>query len=207
MKTSPFLRLVPALAFALLAPLAAGCSSDPVFVRGSEVEGLDDPPMSTGIDKRDMEQLLHENMKHLVASPLAKSWADAGDRPTLAIFPMLNETSQHIDSQLQAVLSDAETFMVNSGLVTVVSRERQNQMIAEVEMQNGGHFDPAHAAQYGRQLGAKYYMTGKVYTADERTAGGRRVQYFMFMQVIETETSAVRWQNKAAFTKALINQD
>ena len=38
-------------------------------------------------------------------------------------------------------------------------------------------------------------------------AGGRRVQYFMFMQVIETETSAVRWQNKAAFTKALINQD
>lgn len=207
MKTSPFLRIVPALAFALLAPLAAGCSSDPVFVRGSEVEGLDDPPMSTGIDKRDMEQLLHENMKHLVASPLAKSWADAGDRPTLAIFPMLNETSQHIDSQLQAVLSDAETFMVNSGLVTVVSRERQNQMIAEVERQNGGQFDPNHAAQYGRQLGAKYYMTGKVYTADERTAGGRRVQYFMFMQVIETETSAVRWQNKAAFTKALINQD
>ena len=207
MKTSPFLRIVPALAFALLAPLAAGCSSDPVFVRGSEVEGLDDPPMSTGIDKRDMEQLLHENMKHLVASPLAKSWADAGDRPTLAIFPMLNETSQHVDSQLQAVLSDAETFMVNSGLVTVVSRERQNQMIAEVERQNGGQFDPNHAAQYGRQLGAKYYMTGKVYTADERTAGGRRVQYFMFMQVIETETSAVRWQNKAAFTKALINQD
>ena len=204
MKTSPFLRIVPALAFALLAPLAAGCSSDPVFVRGSEVEGLDDPPMSTGIDKRDMEQLLHENMKHLVGSPLAKAWADAGDRPTLAIFPMLNETSQHIDSQLQAVLSDAETFMVNSGLVTVVSRERQNQMIAEVERQNGGQFDPNHAAQYGRQLGAKYYMTGKVYTADERTAGGRRVQYFMFMQVIETETSAVRWQNKATFTKALI---
>lgn len=206
MKNRSFLRLVPVVAF-LLAPLTAGCSSDPVFVRGSEVEGLDDPPMSTGIDKRDMEQLLHENMKHLVASPLAKAWADAGDKPTLAIFPMLNETSQHIDSQLQAVLSDAETFMVNSQLVTVVSRERQNQMIAEVERQNGGQFDPNHAAQYGRQLGAKYYMTGKVYTSDERTAGGRRVQYFMFMQVIETETSAVRWQNKAAFTKALINQD
>ncbi|MDI1443285.1 penicillin-binding protein activator LpoB [Polyangium sp. 6x1] len=207
MKNGSFLRLVPALAVSLLASLAAGCSSDPVFVRGSEVEGLDDPPMSTGIDKRDMEQLLHENMKHLLASPLAKTWADAGDDPTLAIFPMLNETSQHIDSQLQAVLSDAETFMVNSQLVTVVSRERQNQMIAEVERQHGGQFDPNHAAQYGRQLGAKYYMTGKVYTSDERTAGGRRVQYFMFMQVIETETSAVRWQNKAAFTKALINQD
>lgn len=205
MQSLTFLRHASAvLATAALATVLAGCGGDPTYVRGSQVEGLDDQAMSTGIDKRDIEQLLHENMKSLMASPLANGWARAGDRPTLAIFPMINETSQHIDSQLQAVLSDEETFMVNSNLVTVVSRERQDQMIAEVERQAHPAFNPDHAAQYGRQLGAKYYITGKVYTSDERAYGEHRVQYFMFMQCIETETSAVRWQNKATFTKALI---
>jgi len=199
--TRPVAALFAAL---LLIPTIAGCG--PSYVRGSEVEGLDDQAMSTGIDKRDMEQLLHENLKSLMASPLAQAWAQENPRSTLAIYPLANETSEHIDSQLQALLSDVETFMVNSGLVTVVSVERQRQMIAEIEKQHGGGFDPNHIAEYNRQLGAKYYITGKVFTSDERADGERRVQYFMFMQVIEVSTSAVRWQNKASFTKALIQE-
>jgi hypothetical protein len=72
-----------------------------------------------------------------------------------------------------------------------------------VEQQHGGGFDPKNIAEYNRQLGAKYYLTGKVFSSDERTEDGRRVQYFMFMQLIEVATSGVLWQNKAALTKAL----
>jgi len=139
-----------------------------------------------------------------MSAPIAHQWDQDRSMPTLAIYPLANETSEHIDSQLQALLSDVETFMVNSNLVTVVSVERQRQMIAEIEKQNGGGFDPNHIAEYNRQLGAKYFITGKVYTADERADDERRVQYFMYMQLIEVETSAVRWQNSAKFTKALI---
>ncbi|MCC6554325.1 MAG: penicillin-binding protein activator LpoB [Polyangiaceae bacterium] len=196
--------LTAQLAVLLLAAPLAGCG--PTYVRGNQVEGLDDSAMGTGIDKRDIEQLLHENLKSLMESPVAKGWAQDGSRPTLAIYPLANETSEHIDSQLQALLSDVETFMVNSQLVTVVSVERQQQMIAELEKQHGGGFDPAHVAEYNRQLGAKYYITGKVFTSDERAEGERRVQYFMFMQLIDVATSAVVWQNKAAFTKALIHE-
>jgi hypothetical protein len=39
--------------------------------------------------------------------------------------------------------------------------------------------------------------------ADERTDDARRVQYFIFMQVIDSETSEIRWQQKAYVTKAL----
>lgn len=180
-----------------------GCS-DLVYARGADTPGLDDPAMSTGMDQRDMEKLLHENMTHLMASKIAKTWDANDDKPTLAIFPMANETSEHIDSQLQALLSDAETTMVNSQLVTVVSRERQNRMIKEVEREHNPNFDPAHINEYGRQLGVKYYMTGKVYDSDERVGDERRVQYFMSMQLIETATSAVVWQNSAKFTKAIV---
>jgi uncharacterized protein (TIGR02722 family) len=204
MPSSSSIRPAALLAALALTSMSLGCG--PTYVRGSQVEGLDDAAMSTGIDKHDIEQLLHENLKSLMASPVAKEWAQEGSRPTLAIYPLANQTSEHIDSQLQALLSDIETYMVNTGLVTVVSVERQQQMIAEIEKQHGGGFDPSHIAEYNRQLGARYYITGKVFTSDERTADERRVQYFMFMQLIEVATSAVVWQNRAAFTKALIQE-
>ncbi len=199
---TPSLRIPAAL---LVAAVFALPACGPAYVRGNQVEGIDDPAMSTGLDKRDIEQLLHENLKSMMSSPAAQRWNQDKDRPTLAIYPLANETSEHIDSQLQALLSDIETFMVQSGLVTVVSVERQQQMIAELERQHGGGFDPAHVAEYNKQLGAKYYVTGKVFSADERVNDERRVQYFMFMQVIEVATSAVIWQNKAELTKGLVN--
>ncbi|WP_437575844.1 penicillin-binding protein activator LpoB [Sorangium sp. So ce887] len=204
MPSSPIIRPAALLAALALATTSLGCG--PTYVRGNQVEGLDDAAMSTGIDKRDIEQLLHENLTSLMASPVAKAWAHDGSRPMLAIYPLSNQTSEHIDSQLQALLSDVETYMVKTTLVTVVSVERQQQMIAEIEKQHGGGFDPNHIAEYNRQLGAKYYITGKVFTSDERTEDERRVQYFMFMQLIEVATSAVAWQNRAAFTKALIQE-
>ena len=199
------LRSLAALAvLAPLAALSAGCGGGVAIVRGSQVPGLDDQPMSTGVDRRDIQQALHENLKSMMSSPVANGWAADHSRPTVAIYPFANETSEHIDNQLQALLSEVETYLVESSLVTVVSVERQQQMIAEVERQHGGGFDPRHIADYNRQLGTKYYVTGKVYTADERAFGERRVQYFMFMQLIEVATSAVVWQHKVEFTKAII---
>lgn len=177
----------------------------PSYVRGSDEPGLDDPAMSTGLDKRDLDKLLDENLTALMASPIAHRWKADGSLPKLAIYPFANETSEHIESQLAALLSDVETFMVNADLVTVISVERQRRMIAEVERQHGGGFDPNHITEYNRQLGAEYFVTGKVYSADERTSDARRVQYFLFMQLIEVQTSAVRWQNKSAVTKALLD--
>jgi len=49
----------------------------------------------------------------------------------------------------------------------------------------------------------KYFITGKVGASDERTAEARRVQYFVFMQVIDSETSEIRWQQRAYVTKAV----
>lgn len=181
---------------------SAGCSS-PTYVRGGEVEGFDDQAMGTTLDKRDLDQLAHENLKALLSSGIARQWNEDRSKPTLAIYPLANETTEHVGSQLDALLSDIETFMVNSNLVTVVSVERQRQMIAEIEKQRGGGFDPANVAEYNKQLGAKYYITGKVYASDQRAEDERRVQYFMFMQVIDVATSAVVWQNKAGVTKGI----
>ncbi len=196
----------PLLLLAALAMGMWGCTNKE-YVRGSEVEDLDDPAMSTGLDKRDLQQLMHENMKSLLDSPVVQSWQGQPEQPRVAIYPLANETSEHIDSQLDALLSDVESFLVNSNRVTVISVERQRQMMAEIGKQHGGGFDPNAIAEVNKQLGAEYYITGKVFTAAERTEDARRVQYFMFMQLIEVATSAIRWQNKAELTKGLIDTE
>lgn len=157
--------------------------------------------MSTGLDKEDIQRMLSENLNNLRNAPVMDEWRTAKPKPTVAIFPFQNTTSEHIDSQLSAILSEAETWLVESQAVTVISRERQTQMIAEVEGHQNPVFNPAHVTQYGKQMGAKFFITGKVQASDERTDDKRRVQYFFFMQVIEVETSAIRWQHRAYVTK------
>jgi PBP1b-binding outer membrane lipoprotein LpoB len=173
-------------------------------VRGSENPDLDDAAMSTGLDKRDLEQLFDSNYESLMGSAVINAWRAESPPPVVSLFPVANETSEHIRDQLDALLSKMETQLINGGVATVVDRERQNELIAEIRRQQGGAFDESKSAEVGRQLGAKFFLTGKVYDSAEKTGKERRVQYFLFMKIVEVETGVVRWQNEANLTKGLV---
>lgn len=181
--------------------MLTGCGKE--VVRGANDPSVDQPALSTGLDKDDIQRALSETLNNLRAAPIMNEWRSTHPPPNVAIFPFQNSTSEHIDSMLDTMLSESETWLVDSGVVQMIARERQNQIIREVEGQQHPAFNPANAAKYGRQLGAKYFITGKVSAADERTEDMRRVQYFVFMQVIEVETSAIKWQRKTYITKAV----
>ncbi len=199
---SPFLpRSV--LALALLAGASQLVACGPRAVRGDDVEGLDDDAMSTGLDRRDLERLLHDNMSALESSAVVRRW-EQEDAPTLAVLPFRNETSEHIDSALEALISDVETTLINAGHVRVVSLERQSDLMAEIRHQQGDGFDAGQVSRWGRQLGVRYLVTGKVFSTDERLRKERRVQYYMFMQVLEVETGQIVFQNRSAVTKAML---
>src|SRR5688500_8479085 len=119
MSLFPFTkRSVGALLLCALGAGAVACGG-PRAVRGDEVEGIDDQAMSTGLDKRDLDKMLHENMKALQSSAVIQRW-QGESRPKVAVLPLRNETSEHIDSALDALLSDIETTLVNAGHVSVV---------------------------------------------------------------------------------------
>jgi uncharacterized protein (TIGR02722 family) len=191
-----------AFGFLLLgSSLALGCG--PKAVRGSDTPGLDTQAMSTGLDKRDLEKLLKENLSALKAAPIVQRWTQE-DRPALAVIPLRNETTEHIDGALDALISDIETALVNAGHVRVIAMEQQPKLVEEIRRQYSGAFDPSQVATWGKQVGAKYIVTGKVYSTDERQSGERRVQYFMFIQVLDVQTGEILFQNKAGVTKAII---
>lgn len=182
---------------------SAGCGG-PKPVRGEDVEGLDDEAMSTGLDRRDLQRMLHENMEALQKSAVVRRW-EQENRPSVAVLPLRNETSEHVDSALDSLLSDIETTLVNAGHVRVISLEQQPRLMQEVRRQYADGFDPTKIAAWGKQVGARYVVTGKVFSNDERNDDERRVQYFMFLQVLDVETSDILFQNKTQVTKALVS--
>ena len=181
--------------------VALGCG--PKAVRGEDVAGLDDQAMSTGLDRRDLQKMLHDNMQALQSAPVIARWQQEKG-PTVSVLPLRNETTEHIDSQLDALISDIETTLVNAGHVQVISLESQPQLMEQVRKQYQDGFDQSKIAGWGKQIGVRYVVTGKVFASDERQDKERRVQYFMFIQVLEVETGQIFFQHKSAVTKAII---
>jgi len=183
--------------------LSGGCAHHTRAVRGDDEPGLDYAAMSTTLDRRDLQRMLNENMEKLRTSAVVQRWSSE-NRPSVSVLPIKNETTEHIDSPLQALISDVETKLIEWGGVRVISLENQQDLLNEIRRQYSEGFDQTQIAHWGKQIGARYFVTGKVYTTDERVGVQRRVQYYMFMQVLDVETGEILFQNKSAVTKAIV---
>jgi hypothetical protein len=194
-----------ALAAALLLNGAVACA--PRAIRGGEGTArpdLDRPAMSLDLDRDDITYLVDDYLSRLEASSFWRATVETMPAPpVVAIWPIQNATSRHIDDQMLTLLSSIETALVNTGRVRVVDRSRQEELAREIGIQHGAIFDPASAQRLGRQLGARYFFTGKITSVDEKLSNRRRVQYTLFLQVLEIETGLIRFQNEVARTKAL----
>jgi len=190
----------------MLALATAACG--PTYVTDEERQDIDSYTMSLRFDRKDLDRLYADNIDKILGGQIAKQWereAATGKKAVVAVFPMRNETAEHIGDALDALLSKFETDLVNKSAADVVSHENQPELIAEIKRQQSSAYDPQRLAQYGRQLGAQYFVTGKVYSTDERIDDERRVQYYMFVQVLDVETGAIKFQNESKITKALID--
>jgi PBP1b-binding outer membrane lipoprotein LpoB len=192
----------------LAALVAAGSGCGPKAVRGgpgTKNRALDEPAMSIGLDRDDLEYLASTNVDAFRKSALWKETVETAPMPPLvSLWPIQNATTQHIDDQIAALLSSVETYLVNSRQVGVVSRERQQELVRELHLRQSDIYDPQTAGKLGRQLGARYFVTGKITCVDERLKKTHRVQYSLILQVIEVETGLIRFQNEATRSKALI---
>lgn len=189
----------------LLSIFALACA--PQAIRGGEGTAnpdLDVPALSVKLDREDINYLVADYLERLEASRFWKAEVqEAGNRPLVAIWPITNETTQHIDDQMATLLSSIETALVNTGDVRVVDRARQEALVREIGLQQGAAYDPASAQRLGRQLGVQYFFTGKISSVDEKLSGLRRLQYSLFLQVIKIESGIIEFQNEVTRSKAV----
>jgi len=190
--------------FALLA-LVTACA--PQVVRGghgTENPKLDERALGVGLDREDINYLVSQNIASLEASRFWKNDVEpANPAPVVAIWPIENRTTQHIEDQLATILSSIETSFVNSGQVRVVARNEQENLIDEIQRQGSPMFDRKTQQRAGRQLGAQYFVTGRITSVDEKLSNVRRLQYSLFLQVLEIETGLVKWQHEVTRSKEM----
>ncbi|MBW2382469.1 MAG: penicillin-binding protein activator LpoB [Deltaproteobacteria bacterium] len=171
---------------------------------GTENPNMDAPAMSTTLDRSDITFLVDRNLDALFDSRFWRGEVETAARPPImAIWPIENATSEHLEDQMLTLLSSIETSLINSGDVQIVARSRQAELAREIGIQQGAIYDPGGAARLGRQLGAKYFITGKLTAVDERLQKTRRLQYTLFLQIIELETGLVKFQHETTRSKAL----
>lgn len=186
-------------------PALAGCVAQ--AVRGGEGTAnpdLDRAAMSVTLDRDDITYLVSDYLARLEASSFwQQTIKGAPATPVFAIWPIQNATTQHLDDQMLTVLSSIETALVNTNAVLVVDRSRQQDLAQEIGIQQDAIYDQRSAQKLGRQLGAQYFFTGKITSVDERLNNTRRLQYTLFLQVVEIETGVIRFQNEVARSKAL----
>ena len=169
----------------VFAILLGGCAQQALRGgEGTDNPDLDAPALSVKLDREDINYLVADYLGALESS---RFWQQEirkrGDRPLVAIWPIQNATSQHIEDQLLTLLSSIETALVNTGDVRVVARSRQAELAKEVGLQQTSAYDASTAREIGRQLGVKYFFTGKITSVEERLNKLKRVQYSLFLQV------------------------
>ncbi len=194
-----------AAALVVAALVVGGCG--PRVYRGGEGTDrpdIDDPPMSLVLDRVDIDYLVEENFEALENS---RFWRDvvrrAQERPLMAVWPIQNHTTMHLEDQMDALLMSVETRIVNTGDARVVARSRQEELARELQYRQIDIFDRETAGELGRQLGAEYFVTGRLTGVDERLQKTRRLQYRLFMQILHVETGEVMFQNEAMRTKMI----
>ena len=191
----------------LIIALAATLACAPRAMRGgagTENPNMDRAAMSTTLGRDDISYLVDQNLDALFDSGFWKNQVSVARKPPImAIWPIENATSEHLEDQMLTLLSSIETSLINSGLVQVVAKSRQEALAREIGIQQGAIYDPSSAARLGKQLGAQYFVTGKLTAVDERLQKTRRLQYTLFLQIIELETGLVKFQHEATRSKAL----
>ena len=160
--------------------------------------------MSVKLDREDITYLVDDYLDRLESSAYWQQEVKGANRPpVMAIWPIQNQTTQHIEDQMLTVLSSIETALVNTAAVQVVDRGSQEALAREIGVQQGSAYDPVFAQRIGRQMGAQYFVTGRITSVDEKLNKQHRVQYSLFLQILEIETGLLKFQNEVTRTKAV----
>jgi len=174
---------IAALAFALVA-----CSSG----KTKRVDIADDDElMGTGLESGDVESIgtLGED---LLGVPQLTGPGVEGV-PTIAIFPIRNETSQDLDAELLVRrIRAALVNKVRGKIAFVIRNERDLAMIEkERQQKRSGEYT---ASKQETKTGADFYLTGVASSLSKAGRGLESNAFWLDFQLIDAETGDIVWE-------------
>lgn len=186
-------------ALALSFGALSGCGAS--VVRGSDKPKIDNPALSVRFDQKDVNQIVGKMVDGLLSSAFFAEATGGPERPRIAIDELVNETDQHLNTE--EILTLIQGKVLNTRKMMFVDKAARERAERELGMQLREVVARGTAAQIGKQLGFRYFLTGKIWSVTERLKGVKRVQYRVVLKVLDIETLAIEWQAEESLTKQM----
>lgn len=135
-----------------------------------------------------------------------KPISEIADAPVVVIYGLTNRTDEHID--LQAITDGVRAVLHDSGKVKFVAKEQREAIDREAEYQTkSGKVDPATQMRLAKQAGAKFILTGTIYSISKDQIPQvrlkkRELKWFkLTLELTDVETSLVAWTDEVEIAR------
>ncbi len=186
MKRSPFWLTSSLLASAIL---FSGCSAFRYSVNESDPSSVS--TLTAKFDQKDMLNMSQQIAEMIVAHPFPP---EGEASPIMIIMGIQNRTKSHIDTK---ALTDTMSMpLMDTAKLRFVNRARRDELLAEQGYQLA-NATPESQTAIGRQLGAKYMITGSL--AEINAKSGKQVRlskqedvyYQLTVEITELESGLI----------------
>jgi uncharacterized protein (TIGR02722 family) len=149
--------------------------------------------MDAGYDFSDLRWLGNSVGTDLSAAPLL---TQAAKKPVLVVMGIQNRTSRHIDTK--AITDTMRTVVINSGKADFANESQRDTLLKEQGYQLA-NCTPETRSAIGRQLGAKYMLTGSLVELTKeqpkqmRLSKKEEIYYQLTVEVTDLETGLIAW--------------
>jgi len=153
-------------------------------------------------DFSDKKQIVDRLVNPLLAGSMFPA---RESRPVLIIYPVANETSEHINTD--GITDAIRMKLFKSGKFRFISEHQRGNILNETDYQSRGYVDPAMRIEQGRQLGADYILSGTLRSIKKkepkqwRLNKKERIYYSLDLTMTDLKTGELVYADQAELAR------
>ena len=152
-------------------------------------------------DFSDKSQIVNRLVTPLLSAPVFP----VQEKPILIIYPVVNETSEHISTG--GITDEIRMKLIQSGRFRFISEDQRENIQKETDYQYQGYVDPAMRVEEGRQLGADYILGGTLRSIKKeqpkqwRLFKKERIYYSLDLSITDLKTGEIVYVDQAELAR------
>lgn len=122
-------------------------------------------------------------------------------QPIILVGGVRNQSTEHINTDI--FMSEIERSLLDSGRMQIAAGGRERDEVRDERYDQQIFASPETAAEFGREMGADYIMTGTVNSITDEEGSTRAVYYQVNLELIDVETALKVWMGSLEIKKII----
>ena len=123
------------------------------------------------------------------------------ETPVVVVGGIYNESSEHINTDL--FMNEIERALLESGMVLIAAGGEAREEVRSERSDQQRFASEATAAEFGREVGADFVMTGNLGSIVDEEGDTRTIYYQVSLELIDVETVLKAWMGSTEIKKII----